>query len=168
MSKSALFTILFVAAASLACDSAIDAVGPETTPQFARSSTAFVHKVSGGGQVDYVNFPTETYGFNASIDGDGNVKGQFESHWGSRKFHMDITCLSVAANKAWIGGVVTRADAGFFPVGRLLIFSVVDNGQGKNADPDQLSFFSGRFGDDCTGQPDLFLFDWARGNVQVK
>jgi len=82
---------------------------------------------------------------------------------------MDITCLSVVGNEAWLGGVTTRSNNEFLPVGTEWVWHVVDNGQGKNAAPDQLSFFSRFAGaENCGAHLDLGLFDWTEGNVQVK
>ena len=174
MRKLPLFTVLCFAAASVACEPAVNAVGPDVDAQFARSGNAPAHHVSGGGQVDYTGTVAdgaakETYGFTASVNGNGEVKGQFESHWGSEfMFHMDITCLTVVDNKAWLGGVTTRSNNEDFPVGQEWVFSVVDNGEGANAEPDQLSYFYAISADGCSQQYNIYLFDWTSGNVQVK
>jgi hypothetical protein len=174
MRKALLYPALILTATTLACEPALEAVGPEETPQFARSERAPAHHVSGGGQVDYTGTvadgaDTETYGVTASMDGAGNVKGQFESHWGEYRFHMEITCLAVDGNRAWLGGVTTRSNNESFPVGHEWVFSVVDNGQGANADPDQLSYFYFLDASDCTDPGfDFYYFDWTNGNVKVK
>lgn len=174
MRKLPLYTGLLFVTASLACEPAVNAVGPDVDAQFARSANAPVHHVSGGGQVDYTGTEAEgaakeTYGFTASVNGNGEVKGQFESHWGPEfMFHMDITCLVVVDNKAWLGGVTTRSNNDNYPVGQQWVFSVVDNGEGANAAPDQLSYFYGVPADRCSRQYDITLFDWTSGNVQVK
>lgn len=170
-------TTLFVAGAFAACESAIELTAPVSTAQFARSSTAPVAQVSAGGKLDLsgLGLPPETYGLTASVDGDGNAKGQVTAKFISPlvEFRVEISCLSVSGNQAWLGGIVTHThDADIFPVGTGFRWRMVDNGEGKTAPrPDQLSAFSRR-GDPsrCTDQGDFppQLFDWLHGNIQIK
>ena len=169
---------LLLAAVFVACDPGIDPMAPDVDPQFARSSKAPVAHVSAGGKLDISNlFPgasPETYGFSASVDANGNAKGQASMKWTipSVKLHMEISCLSVAGNQAWVGGTVTHThDETIVAEGTHFVWSVVDNGEGKKASgPDQMSFFffTGDPGT-CNNQFDVGTpLDWQSGNVQVK
>lgn len=174
MSRLRVAAALLLATGAIACEAP---VGPEVAPQFARSPNAPAHQVSGAGQVDYSavipGYGPEIYGFNASVDGGGAVKGQFESHWASAggdfRFHLDITCLSVSGNRAWLGGVTTRSNDPAFPVGTEWIWSVTDNGEGNGAPADQLSYFYRVPAGSCVDQyTNIGSFDWTQGNVQVR
>lgn len=185
MSRSKVVTAMLIAAACLGCEQAAapaDPLVPASQPAFARSANAPVHQVSAGGQVDYSAIPGfgdyhETYGFHASVDGNGNVTGEFQSHWGNDasaiKLRIDISCLSVNGNQAWLGGTVTQSgDETAIPVGMQFVWSVIDGGEGKNAPPDRLSYFY--YGTNLTAAAcanqgaNFYFFDWTQGNVQVR
>ncbi|HKJ03866.1 MAG TPA: hypothetical protein VJ997_15475 [Longimicrobiales bacterium] len=154
----------------------------DVSPSFARSANAPVHKVSGGGKVDFtiVGRPDsgmETYGFNASVDGNGDVKGEFQATFSSPDvtFHADVTCLAVDGNNAWLGVVVTQThDEDAFPVGTPGVIRVQDNGEGNNATgPDQLGYWvlngnAAACGAMRTDGVFGVLFPWIHGNAQVK
>jgi len=172
-----ILTPLLLAAAFVACESAVDVMAPDSTPQFARSSRAPVAQASAGGKLDVSPFqaglPPETYGMSASVNADGNAKGQLALKFSlpDVKFHMEISCLSVAGNQAWLGGTVTHThDAATLPVGTSFVWTVVDNGEGKKATgPDQMSFFIFADPSICEIRFDAgLLFDWLHGNIQVR
>ena len=85
-------------------------------------------------------------------------------------FHMEITCLAVSGNDAWMGGTVTSThDATIYPVGTTFMVRVQDNGQGNGAAPDRMSFFFFANPALCNAKPNLGLpFAWLHGNIQVK
>ena len=154
---------------------------PDGSPSFATSGNAPVHSVSGGGKVDLSSFSQsagiETYGFHASIDGNGEVTGEFQATWDDLPavtFHADVTCLAVAGNDAWIGAVVTQThDPAAWPVGTEGVIHVQDNGQGANApDHDQLGFWGLINASFCETMPEFtpfdILFPWIHGNLQVR
>jgi hypothetical protein len=142
------------------------------------SSRAPVNKVSGGGKVDFsiLGPPNgeETYGFNASVDGDGNVKGEFQANFSSPDvtFHAEVTCLAVNANNAWLGAVVTQThDPVLWPVGTQGVIRVQDNGEGANDPPDALGYWVLVPANTCglrrVGGVFGVLFPWTHGNAQV-
>jgi hypothetical protein len=146
---------------------------------FARSASAPVHSVTGGGKVDWSSLSQaaglETYGISASIDGNGVVKGQFQASWNTPDvtFHADVTCLAVSGSDAWLGLVVTQThDAAAFPVGTQGVMRVRDNGQGANATDDELGFWVITAASNCAAKPAggvySTLVPWIHGNVQVK
>lgn len=144
----------------------------DVSPQFARSANAPVHKASGGGHLDislFGDLPNEQYGFTASVDANGNAKGQVHADFSlpDVTFHGSVECLSVQGNEAWIGISVTQA-TGIYAPGTRLVFKVRDNGQGVDAAADEMSFFFGWGGGSC----DFHFFNplmlpWATGNIQV-
>ena len=146
---------------------------------FARSANAPVHSVSGGGKVDWSSLTqaagVETYGFTASVDGNGDVKGEFQASWNTPDvtFHADVTCLAVSGNEAWLGLVVTQThDPVAFPIGTQGVMRVRDNGQGANAADDELGYWVLVSANNCTakptGAPWNVLVPWIHGNLQVK
>lgn len=88
-----------------------------------------------------------TFSFSAIRHQDGSVTGQFQLHNRASGvvIHGEVTCLLAIARPhqgaAFMGGVVTRLDGdapGWF-VGRPVMFSAFDNGEGANAPPDLLT-----------------------------
>jgi hypothetical protein len=66
-------------------------------------------------------------------------------------FDVDVTCLSVVGNVAWIGGIIRNARGGVARDGTVSYFYVIDNGEGSTAPLDIAS-----------------ATDIAHGNVQVR
>ena len=65
-------------------------------------------------------------------------------------FDVDVTCLSVVGNTAWIGGIIRNARGGLARDGTISYFYVIDNGEGSDAPPDRTSTirFNDRAGED--------------------
>jgi hypothetical protein len=130
-------------------------------------------KVTGGGTVvreDIEGSPREVYGFNAQKMADATVKGQAEVHFPSDdlNFHVEVSCLSVHGDDAWIGGTIVSSDNPA-AVGLEALWRITDNGQGKHASPDRVSNFpiGNNVADLCALQPDLETFEWDNGNVTI-
>jgi hypothetical protein len=157
---------LMVAGCDAPMSSEVDAAGAS----MAKSDNAPLVQVSGGGTVDIPSGRSK-YGFHASQNGAGEVKGVFDLHFttSDSDMHGEITCLSVTGNVARLNGVVTRtSDEVGFPVGTVLHWQVIDNGEGSAAAPDAISFFftvpSPTFCDYVALPP----HEWTNGNVQIK
>src|SRR5262249_31657109 len=102
-------------------------------------------------------------------------QGHLDSRSAGLRVHLDVTCLSVQGNVAIVSGTVSDSNGtGPFGAGNSFLFAVMDNGEGANAPPDQISlpfFDAPPTFDDCT------LFTWSdfagftfpieAGNVQV-
>lgn len=137
-----------------------------------RGGNAPTHQASGGGTV-VTELGRSTYAFHASSSADGSVKGSAELHFSSSPItvHATVSCLSVAGNQAWMGAVVTRSplETGAFSEGGQILWTVIDNGEGNNANPDRVSsFFGTASAQNCQQQFNLATRDWTNGNAQVR
>jgi hypothetical protein len=133
------------------------------------------HHVNTGG-ADIILVPPggdANFSLSAVQHADGMVTGQWQDTVFGRgvpavAIHIDIDCLVVDGNDAWVSGVITRP-AGF--AGLPAITRVRDNGTSANDPPDQISFtfFPPAIDPDitCNDQPDLPLNDVNNGQVNV-
>lgn len=109
---------------------------------------------------------------------DGSVQGSGELTYtaGQLKIHFDINCLTVGLDgkTATMSGVVTSVDgsspvSGSVQPGNGCWFKVVDNGEGNNAAPDQMTLlFSGASALPCGLNFSNALRPIEGGNIQVK
>ena len=123
------------------------------------------------------------FAFHANTHPDGSVSGngvlnRVSSDADQRvKFQFDIDCLSVSGNVAIMSGTITKLPLAPEFVGGPFWFKVVDNGEGANADPDEITLFL--FCDPNDPDPDCELLICANdlgldlnpieaGNIQVK
>ncbi|HEY2954002.1 MAG TPA: hypothetical protein VGK89_01990 [Candidatus Eisenbacteria bacterium] len=131
-------------------------------------ATTAVHRASGGGTVDWP-LARVTYGFTAEIDADGVVTGEAEFQHRDLGVHnhVEITCLTVIGNDAWIGGVIRESNIPEL-VGVQIVWRVQDNGEGTgNVDKTSIVVPNTTLGD-CNLMPALGLIPWTSGNVLVK
>ena len=146
------------------------------------SSAAFAegvtHRVSVG-SAD--SLPPPGFDANFSLSAiqraDGTVTGEWEDTFQGRPapafvVHVDINCLEVVGNDAWVSGPlkVLPPDLAFL-IGLTAITRVRDNGTSANDPADQVSFtfLASDVGvDDCHDMPDLPLFDLINGEVKVQ
>jgi len=107
----------------------------------------------------------------ANQRGDGTVQGEWHDQFAGGSFvHIDVTCLAVDGNDAWVSGLIKVASPDLaFLVGLPAITQVRDNGTSANDPPDQVSFTNGaESADDCLDQPELPLFDLINGQAKVR
>jgi hypothetical protein len=137
----------------------------------AASADRVIHKVSVG-SADIVPPPGSDANFSLSAieSADGAVTGQWQDTFFGRgnpalALHVDVDCLVVVGNEAWVSGVITQPA---FLAGLPAITRVRDNGTSADDPPDQVSFTSIDIGVTCTDQPDLPLFDLINGQVTVQ
>ena len=137
-------------------------------------SAAPVERVVGGGNNDALGFlgpGNWTYGYNAQMDENGVVTGEAEFHrldLFNIKVHVGIDCLVVDGNRAWISGFITQSANNLQLIGVPVGWTVLDNGQGADALPDESSEvfdFSGGFS--CEDMLNLPLQPWPNGNIKV-
>jgi hypothetical protein len=102
---------------------------------------------------------------------DGSVRGQWQDTFGNglNAFHIEITCVAVDNNNAWVSGVIKRANKGLkFLIGLPVITQVQDNGNAANGGIDKASLlFEAGDDQDCLFKPDLPLFDLSNGEVRI-
>ena len=103
---------------------------------------------------------------------DGSVTGQWEDQFGPGNgaeggYHIAVDCVSVQGNRAWIGGVVTKA-LNEALIGTRAFTEVEDNGTSANDPPDRISY-------SYAGYPPVYqcqqfalpLFPLSGGEVKV-
>lgn len=81
----------------------------------------------------------EHYSVSAIRHRDGSVSGEleeFSEQDGGQRIHGSVVCFTVAGNTARLAARLDRSDVPFGPVGSYVIWSVVDDGTGKAAEPD--------------------------------
>lgn len=89
-------------------------------------------------------------------------------------FTVDVSCMSIVGNTAWVGGIISDTNASFVQVGSVSYFYAIDNGEGSAAPADVVSTarFNDIAGEDlrfCDEQPLLLpSFEIQQGNVQVR
>src|SRR5258706_13414689 len=71
------------------------------------------------------------------VDGDGT--GDPSATATTLSLRVDVDCLKVDGNRAALGGVVKESNIGAY-VGRRMLLTVEDGGEGKNAAPDRYTW----------------------------
>lgn len=168
MTRSAVFLVVALAAGALL--SVGSALGGGVT-----------HRVSVGSS-DSVIFPPGTdanFSLIAIQRDGGTVNGQWHDQFGGHGpgapfvgqfLHMEVTCLVVEGNEAWVSGPIKVASTDLAEfVGTTAFTRVRDNGTSANDPPDQISFTFFGFDPelDCEDRLDLDLFDLNNGEVKV-
>ena len=89
-------------------------------------------------------------------------------------FTVQVSCLAVEGNTAWVGGHIIESNADFVEIGSVSYFYAIDNGRGPHAPPDIVSTarFNDELGQDlvfCENR-DLFLepFEIDGGRVRIR
>jgi hypothetical protein len=130
-----------------------------------------VHRVSVG-SADILPPPGTDANFSLSAveRANGTVTGQWEDTVGGSSvpavgIHVDIDCLVVVGNDAWVSGLITHPDS---LAGLTAVTRVRDNGRSANDPADQVSFTFVDIGVTCDDEPDLPLSDLINGQVTVR
>ena len=140
-----------------------------TLPGVASAAPA-VDKVTGGGTVDalYRGFDAQL-SFTAQKDAAGNVKGKADLSLPGEGFkvaHVDVDCLVVIGNTAYIGGIITDSDIPT-EIGRSALWAVLDGGK----DDMTTQLFAGPEGacanPDAQGELNGRMQAWTHGQVRV-
>ena len=132
-----------------------------------------VNKVSVGGSDQDVTLNTDAnFSLTAIRYGDGSVGGEWSDQFGQGQggVHVDVNCLVVQGNQAWIGGIIRSGSTGQGGVdlsGLTALTRVVDLGTSSNDAPDAISFTFIGLAVQCTAQPNLPLFPMTGGQVTV-
>jgi hypothetical protein len=135
------------------------------------SATGSGHYTSGG--------ELRTLSFNAVKRVDGSVSGKFHVtiHAIDRFFHVNVTCLSVRNDTAWVAGIIDKTDHPVIQEGTVSYFWAVDGGEGAGTtDKVSVARINDRLGEDqrfCGLMPDEAFSGLPgqvveHGNVQVR
>ena len=159
MKRSVLFGVVALAAGLLL------ALSP------AASADSVIHQVSVG-SADIAPPPGTDANFSLSAieRDDGTVSGQWQDTVFGRGtaavgLHVEVDCLVVVGNDAWVSGIITRPNS---LAGLPAITRVRDNGTSADDPADQVSFTFIGIDATCTDQPDLPLNDLINGQVTVQ
>jgi len=101
----------------------------------------------------------------------GNVTGQWTDQFGQGEggIHVQINCLFVQGNEAWVSGIITTGNFNGADLSGLPVISrVQDNGDSANDPPDQISFSFIGNANPCTAAPPLALVPMTAGQVTVR
>ena len=111
--------------------------------------------------------------FHANTMPDGSVEGNgaLITTDGYLKVKFSIDCMIIDGNTATMSGYITKDEPEY--VGNYIWFKVVDNGEGNNSNPDEISFLtywspSSYNGEDCNSSYDGVTYAIDSGNIQVK
>ena len=121
---------------------------------------------------------TEQYSFTAlSTETFPNAKGQLEGKIARatnfQDIHVDVDCLVINGNEAWISGPITKLVVNGVqqpPRGRQVAWRVRDNGEGVNSPPDMGTVLFVGFPQACLVYfltEDLPLLPTANGDIRV-
>ncbi len=148
---------------------------------------AYLNVPTAAAQVcESVTVGTSDINFNDGLGNDGNlsivalkycngaVKGQWQDTFyrGGGAVRLDVTCLKIVGNDAWISGpiksITPAMRGGEALIGVPLIIRVQDNGNAANGGTDKVSFFSFPADDQaCLLMPDLPVLDILGGEVKI-
>jgi len=170
--------LLLLAAAIAACHDEVSPIAGDG-PLYSSVGSRPVYQVSGGGSVvrdDPAGARRSVYAFSATLDATGAASGQAEIHFTSNpaRLHVDVTCVVVRGNEAWLSGPVTRSDNPDFPLGSVFLWRVQDNGPSSAAAPDRISGFVWNPQQNfppsaCLWQPEsMTMGPWTNGSVDIR
>jgi hypothetical protein len=139
-----------------------------------------VQSASGSGHFEVVPGELRVFTHNGRIKANGSVDGSFmlNRHDTGTHFNGSVICLNIVGNVAFFAGVINTSnlpnDPNWDP-GSFVIWSTIDNGEGANTPPDQISQI---FGSAAWTQADVELlcesgfivpyYDITQGNIQIK
>lgn len=141
MERCTYLLVLTLALGAVGCDTVPTEVPFEAEPSFAVSG-GVVASVSGSGHIPQGESDRRTFTFAAQRRADGTVSGQFtlmisQPILGSEnpsvtRIEMEVTCVAISGNRAWVGGVVRNASNPDW-VGGETGWAVQDNGEGAGS-----------------------------------
>jgi hypothetical protein len=137
------------------------------------SNNGVVNRVSvGGSDQDATNNTDANFSLIAIQTGDGSISGQWSDQFGQGQggVQVNVNCLRVVGNQAWIGGIIRSGSTGQGGVdlsGLPALTRVADLGRSANDAPDAISFTFIGLAVQCTAQPNLPLLAMTGGQVTV-
>ncbi len=131
-----------------------------------------LHQVSvGGHDQDPAGHTDANFSLVAVQHGNGTVTGQWSDQFGQGDggIHVQVNCLFVQGNEAWVSGIISSGNVGGVDVSGLpVVTRVQDNGKSANDPPDAISFSFIGVAAACTTTPNLPLFPMTDGQVTVR
>jgi len=136
-----------------------------------KSAKEIYTSAKGHGIIIYNSGNKRQFTFHANTMPDGSVEGNgvlFIN--GVLKVKFSIDCMIIGGNTATMSGHITKDEPEY--VGSKIWFRVVDNGEGNNSKPDELSDFW--YWPSSTENVDCTIIDYKRiyaidfGNIQLK
>jgi hypothetical protein len=137
------------------------------------SNNGVVNRVSvGGSDQDATNNTDANFSLIAIETSDGSISGEWSDQFGQGQggVQVDVNCLRVVGNQAWIGGIIRSGSTGVGGVdlsGLPALTRVADNGTSASEAPDQISFTFIGLAVQCTALPNLPLLAMTGGQVTV-
>lgn len=156
---------------ALGCDGPTATTPTVDPPLLANVGNGVVHQVSVGGSDILPPGEDANFSLVAIEHGDGSVSGQWSDQFGNPEggIHVDVDCVNVIGNQAWISGVVTSGTyLGSDVTGSPVITQVADNGTNANDPPDEISYSFIGDATSCLAAPSLPLFPITNGQVKVR
>lgn len=138
----------------------------------ALSSNGVAHRVSVGGSDQDATLNTDAnFSLVAIQMGDGTSSGEWSDQFGqgSGGVHVDVNCVFVVGNQAWVSGIIRSGQSGGVDfTGLPAITRVADLGTSANDAPDAISFTFIGVAAPCTAAPNLPLLAMTGGQVTVR
>ena len=136
-----------------------------------QASNGVVNRVFvGGHDLDIAGHTDANFSLVAIERADGSVSGQWTDQFGQSDggVHVEVNCLLVVGNQAWISGIIKSGSAGGVDfTGLPAITRVADLGKSANDPPDLISFTFIGVAAPCTAAPNLPLLAMTDGQVTV-
>jgi hypothetical protein len=102
-----------------------------------------VESVTGSGNFVLSNGDTRVFTLNAHRFADGSVDGHFNLNRTNSgvQYSGSITCFTINGSEAYFGGIIENSNSENPDLGpgASAWWAVIDNGQGNNSDPDQIT-----------------------------
>ncbi len=174
MSVQRLFALCATLPLIFACDAQVT-TSPDLPVNIAYGASQGPSIASGSGHVPSGS-GMRVFTFHSIEKPDGSVSGSYTIRLTSPGlfFSVDVSCMAIEGNTAWVAGLISETNASFIQVGSVSYFYAVDNGEGAEASTDVVS--SARI-NDVAGEDQLFCsdrplllpsFPIEQGNVQVR
>ena len=176
--KTAWLAVPAVTLLAVACNESTAPIAARTTPASigtisasSENGNGVLHRVSvGGADADLTAHTDANFSLVAIQYGDGSVKGEWTDQFGQGQggVHVDVNCLLVVGNQAWLSGIIRSGSAGGVDLSGLpAVTRVADLGTSANDPPDAISFTFVGLAVPCTAAPNLPLLPMTDGQVKV-
>lgn len=138
--RTDLVRVAVLAGALAACDNPVSPAPKASAirPSFSVDGLPIV--VSGSGHIE-AGDGLRNFTFRAVKRPDGSVEGSYQIRRTDLGvgFTVDVQCLTVVGNGAWVGGIIASSTQAGVTVGTVSYFYAFDNGEGSSAAPDIVS-----------------------------